>query len=233
MGRYGIYNETTAYNQNLDYWKQLYDKWNTMYGEAAPALKTARDYFAVGGGYGYGQKRPATKKIQQGVAADTIAGVNTGMSSLSSARGLKTRAQDLQATQYRNIEDSRAQLGMQANSQYVNMMNSLGSILSGYPQNYPRPTPVQSSGGYGVSGISYHPDPWANNPIGKAKPRGGYGGGGYDPGGWGDRTQYSVNRGVNEYDYGAGTVSGYGDLPNYTEPYNPIGNDSFDWSTYE
>ena len=117
----------------------------TGYGKVSPYAEAAMKYFAPGGGYGQGQKIQATKAIQRGVARDTIAAVNAGMSSNVLARGLQTRAAGEKATQFRNIEDSRAQLGMQANDKYTNMLNSLSWLATGAPKY--NPTVLNASSG--------------------------------------------------------------------------------------
>jgi len=138
---------TTAYQNQVGNFNKYAGQFDTGYKTVSPYAEAAMKYFAPGGGYGQGQKIQATKKIQQGVAGDTIAAVNAGMSSMSSARGLKTRAGSELATQYRNIEDQRATLGLQANSSYVNMINSLSWLATGYPKY--NPTVLQSGGGGG------------------------------------------------------------------------------------
>lgn len=140
----------TAYNDQVGNFSKYAKKFDTGYNVVSPYAEAAMKYFAPGGGYGVGQKMSVTKKIQQGVAADQIAAVNSGMSSMSSARGLKTRAKLGQAEQYRNIEDTRAQLGNQANSSYVNMINSLSWLATGYPKY--NPAILQSGGGGGGGG---------------------------------------------------------------------------------
>ena len=164
FGRTGSGKQPGQYYQDiLDFYNAGYGQFQELMGEVRPSSKEAMEYFRVGGGYGQGQKIQAKNLIQQGVARDTIGGVNTGMSSMSTARGLQTRAKSALATQYGNIEDTRAQLGLQANSAYISMMNSLSSMIQGYPKNYPV-QPLSSGGGGGVTGTKGGDWGWETTP---------------------------------------------------------------------
>ena len=162
---------TTAYQNQVGNFNKYAGQFDTGYKTVSPYAEAAMKYFAPGGGYGQGQKIQATKKIQQGVARDTIAAVNAGMSSMSSARGLKTRAGSELATQYRNIEDQRATLGLQANSSYVNMINSLSWLATGYPKY--NPTVLQEGGGGGMVRSNNDPNPFGFGEKKTLSPSGG------------------------------------------------------------
>ena len=84
--------------------------------------------FARGGSYGTGRRQEARDVVGQGVARDTASAVASGMSSMSSSRGLNTLAGRELATLYGNIDDTRAQLELQATGMmtpYTQMLASL------------------------------------------------------------------------------------------------------------
>ena len=167
-----------AYAKQVASWLKYSGMFDEGYNAVSPYAKAAMEYFKPGGGYGVGQKMSATKKIRQGVASDTINAINSGMSSTSSARGLQTRAKISQAEQYRNIEDTRATLGLQANSSYVNMINSLSWLATGYPKY--QPTVLNSSSG-GSSQQSKSTRQVQPQPQYRQQGGGGGGGGYYQP----------------------------------------------------
>ena len=232
-----------AYAKQVASWLKYSGMFDEGYNAVSPYAKAAMEYFKPGGGYGVGQKMSATKKIRQGVASDTINAVNAGMSSMSSARGLQTRAGSELATQYRNIEDQRATLGLQANSSYVNMINSLSWLATGYPKY--QPTVLNSSSGGSSQRSS------SVRPVPQPQPSGGggqrsYGGGGYQPEyvpGQPQITDYSANYepGGVWYNYGEDVSSGSNvdywpnnsayqadDIP-YASNYNTSNYDAGDW----
>ena len=84
--------------------------------------------FARGGSYGTGRRQEARDVVGQGVARDTASAVASGMSSMSSSRGLNTLAGRELSTLYGNIDDTRAQLELQATGMmtpYTQMLASL------------------------------------------------------------------------------------------------------------
>ena len=84
--------------------------------------------FARGGSYGTGRRQEARDVVGQGVAMDTASAVASGMSSMSSSRGLNTLAGRELSTLYGNIDDTRAQLELQATGMmtpYTQMLASL------------------------------------------------------------------------------------------------------------
>ena len=227
-----------AYAKQVASWLKYSGMFDEGYNAVSPYAKAAMEYFKPGGGYGVGQKMSATKKIRQGVASDTINAINSGMSSTSSARGLQTRAKISQAEQYRNIEDTRATLGLQANSSYVNMINSLSWLATGYPKY--QPTVLNSSSGGSSQRSS------SVRPVPQPQPSGGggqrsYGGGGYSQPSAPPDTRYWNWDENNPNYYGENVSSGSNvdywpnnsayqadDIP-YASNYNTSNYDAGDW----
>ncbi len=110
--------------------------WNRVYTDAQqgiPAALELIEQFAPGGDFGLGRRQEAREVIGEGVARDTAAGVASGLSSTSSARGLNVLAGRELSTAFANIEDQRAQLQIQAFSPYTQMLSNLASIGTSRP----------------------------------------------------------------------------------------------------
>lgn len=110
--------------------------WNRVYTDAQQGIPEALalvEQFAIGGEFGAGLRTTAREEIGKGVARDTAAAVAAGASSISSARGLNVLAGRELTTAFQNIEDTRAQLQVQAFSPYTQMLANLASVGTSRP----------------------------------------------------------------------------------------------------
>lgn len=90
--------------------------------------KSLRDYYQPGGGYGEGQRMEAKETVGQGVAQTMGQMVGSGMSSLFATRGINVLANTELSKLYKNIEDTRNQLLIQAFTPYAQMIQTLGEL---------------------------------------------------------------------------------------------------------
>jgi hypothetical protein len=131
-----------------DYARALKD-WDRVYGAVEAGVEPAKELseqFAPGGGYGLGRRQETRDLIYGGVARDTATAIASGSSSISSARGLNTLGARELATEYGNIEDSRAQLQVQAFTPYTQMLSNLASVGTSRPTKSQYISTVTSKG---------------------------------------------------------------------------------------
>lgn len=130
------------YQQAMADWQRGYGDYASMMGEVAPQLRQMGEYYQPGGGYGAGRREEAAETVRGGVSRDLASMVATGMSSQFGARGVQTRAGSELSKRYKNIEDTRAQLQMQAVQPYAQMMQAMTQMQQTRPTygQYVRPT---------------------------------------------------------------------------------------------
>jgi hypothetical protein len=129
------------YGQALSDWQRNYRDYAAMMSNVMPALQQMMGYYAPGGGYGGGLRQEAEETVKAGVGRDIATMVSTGMSSQVGARGVQTRASSELSKLYKNIEDTRNQLWMQAVQPYAQMMEAIANIQQTRPTyaQYVRP----------------------------------------------------------------------------------------------
>lgn len=133
------------YQQALTDWQKMYGSYASMMGGVTPQLQQMMGYYAPGGGYGGGQRQEAAEQVRGGVAQDLGSMVASGMSSQFGARGTQTRAGSELSKLYKNIEDTRAQLQMQAVQPYAQMMQAMANIQQSRPTYGQYVKPVTTS----------------------------------------------------------------------------------------
>ena len=102
------------YNTALDRWLQSQNQAQQQFRTAAEPLKQAASMFAVGGGYGAGQRSLLEQQAKQAKSEALLNQVNSGMSSgsLATSTGLRVN-QDL-SQGLLGVEDTRTQFLNQA-----------------------------------------------------------------------------------------------------------------------
>jgi hypothetical protein len=136
------------FEQALQDWRTRYGDYSSMLGGVTPQLQQMMGYYAPGGGYGAGLREEATETVRGGVSRDLSSMVAGGMSSQFGARGTQTRASSELSKMYKNIEDTRNQLWMQAVQPYAQMMQTMAAFEQSRPTyaQYVRPVTTSQYG---------------------------------------------------------------------------------------
>ncbi len=123
------------YEEMFDLWRGMSSKYSDLISETIPDVREAatsakglRDYYQPGGGYGEGLREEAKEEVGKGVARTSGQMVASGMSSLFGSRGVNVLAGAELSKLYKNIEDTRNQLLMQAFTPYAQMIQTLGQL---------------------------------------------------------------------------------------------------------
>lgn len=114
-------------------WRKIFGDYSTMMRGVTPTLQQTLGYYAPGGQYGRGLRQEAQETVKGGLARDLASMVSTGMSSQFGARGAQTRAGSELSKLYKNIEDTRAQLQMQAITPYAQIMSQMAEMMRARP----------------------------------------------------------------------------------------------------
>lgn len=136
------------YQEAMADYKTQYGTYSDIMKELKPKIKNILDYYKAGGGYGAGQRTEAKEAVQGGMATDIGQQVASGMSSQFGARGTATRAGSELSKLYKNIEDTRASLEMQATQPYMQVLQAVKDIISARPSygEYVKPVVTTQSG---------------------------------------------------------------------------------------
>jgi hypothetical protein len=123
----------SEYQQALGDWQNMMGQYSQMMGQVTPMVSETAGYYRPGGGYGQGLRQEAQETVKGGLAKDLASMVSTGMSSQFGARGAQTRAGSELSKLYKNIEDTRAQLQLQAMTPYFQMMQQMAQMQQTRP----------------------------------------------------------------------------------------------------
>ena len=148
---YRPYETTTEYGkpeygQAVSDWQKMYGSYAGMMGGITPQMQEMMGYYRPGGGYGAGRREEAAETVRGGVSRDIGQMVATGMSSQFGARGTQMRAGAELSKLYKNIEDTRAQLQMQAFQPYAQMMQAMAQVQQTRPTYGQYVSPVTTTG---------------------------------------------------------------------------------------
>jgi hypothetical protein len=121
------------YQGALEDWQKAYGTYSKLLGGVTPQLSQMMKYYQPGGGYGQGMRQEAKETVQVGTAQDLASMVASGMASQFGTRGVQTRAGAELSKLYKNIEDTRAQLQMQAVTPYAQIMSQMANMMGARP----------------------------------------------------------------------------------------------------
>lgn len=134
------------YGRALTDWQRMYGSYAGMMGGVTPAMQEMMGYYRPGGGYGAGRREEAAETVRGGVSREMGGMVAAGMSSQFGARGTQARAGAELSRLYKNIEDTRAQLQMQAIQPYAQMMQAMTQVQQARPTYGQYVQPVTTTG---------------------------------------------------------------------------------------
>lgn len=125
------------FKEDRKFYEKEYGKYSDIIGTALTDVregigeaKGLRDYYRPGGGYGGGLREEAREEVGKGVARSSVQSVQSGMSSMFGSRGINVLAGAELSKLYKNIEDTRNQLLIQAFQPYAQMIQTLGQLAT-------------------------------------------------------------------------------------------------------